>query len=251
MHRARAGWLLAAALIAGCGDSSQNGDGAADQARISDFAGAPDQSARVDLAAADQAAIDQAVPDVAMVGDLAAADTAVPPDQSVPLDSAQAIDMAVPVDLEIPSDFGMAMCANTTKSCGPAGMCVDCTNSAAGHACVSDACGCQSATDCPVGTACDPRTSRCGTACIIPDAGVEWVCNGGCCDATLTGSCQPGTSDSACGTGAFCMDCADTCSPGPVCMAGQCGCSSSTDCTNHASCRIGLMHVTCVMNACQ
>jgi hypothetical protein len=68
------------------------------------------------------------------------------------------------------------------------------------------ACGCNAATDCPVGYACN-SSNQCTTNC----AG-GLTCNGGCCQAiaglALTFACVPGTAVNACGsTGTGCADC--------------------------------------------
>src|SRR5256885_260245 len=126
----RGGWLAVgcALVVVGCGESpNQGGD---DLTMISHGDGAGK--------------------DAAGVGD-AAGDGAVSDDGRAPQP-----DLVPEVD---------ATCDNTPKSCGPPGACVDCTNNLAGNQCVNNACGCNSAADCPMGTACDPNAHTCGASC--------------------------------------------------------------------------------------
>jgi hypothetical protein len=82
---------------------------------------------------------------------------------------------------------------------------MDCTdpnnpNSARGHNCIVFRtlyqCGCNVATDCPVGSACN-GIHQCTTSC---GAGFS-ECNGGCClqVAGVPQTCQPGNTQFACG----------------------------------------------------
>jgi hypothetical protein len=202
-------------LFAGCGGG--------ETPSAADLAGSPPDLARATVdgpPAADlSAATDGEVPDAAGALDLA-----------MEVDLAVEADLAEPADLsEAPSD-GPAGCANTPQSCGPAGACVDCTNNTFGHVCVSSTCGCNSANDCPAGSACDPNTKQCSASC----AG-NLTCNGGCCDGQ---KCIAGNDNDKCGgNGGACA----------VCGGGKPTCESG-NCT--AKCVVGAMSGVCGMGFC-
>lgn len=132
---------------------------------------------------------------------------------------------------------GRCVLGNTSSACGPSGTCLDCANSpSTGFACLSNGtCGCTTADDCPLQTACDTQTGQCSAQCGGPK---DTDCRDGCCDAT--GHCVTGEANNACGTLGTCIDCtAPTCAlpnNGPICHGGVCGCRDSTDCTNKAAC---------------
>jgi hypothetical protein len=130
-------------------------------------------------------------------------------------------------------------CALGQATCGTCGGALECLVGSGG-----DACGCESAQDCPSGQACDPMTHACATACsaLAP-------CNGGCCSAAAGGTCQGGTDPAACGNlGGVCVSCA-TASVGSACNTvtggGECGCGSIFDCSNFSFCDNGECGVSC------
>ena len=105
------------------------------------------------------------------------------------------------------------------SACGSGGDCAVCdAANQSGSVCVSGHCGCTSEGDCPAGRACLlAGIYMCTTACNEPNL---TPCNGGCCSAAFSGTCQPGTADTACGnTGGTCVDCT---SSGAMCMSGTC-----------------------------
>jgi hypothetical protein len=205
-------------------------------------------------------------PDLTMTGggpdglsqDLSMADLSM--DMSAAMDDMAGGDIAMwgGGDLAGPTD-GPPPCQNTPQNCGTPGACVDCTNSANGHQCVTNACGCNSEADCPAGNACNPNTHLCQTACAN-----NLPCNGGCCDGM---SCVAGTDNAKCGaTGGACAACADgtpTCTNG-ACTAtcvvkgqqgGVCGngfcCNAMNQCTaigNGACALAGEACVDCAMS---
>jgi hypothetical protein len=98
----------------------------------------------------------------------------------------------------------------------------DCAADPAGTACVEGHCGCTSQGDCPPANGSNPGRSclLAGIFVCVPDCNKPNVttCNGGCCSAAINGVCQPGTSDTACGTGGnVCVDC-----QGSTCVQGGC-----------------------------
>ncbi len=126
-------------------------------------------------------------------------------------------------------------------ACGGTGACVDCTGKPAGPHCIPGTliCGCNAASDCAAGQACDTSTHTCGTAC---GGTSDTACNGGCCDPTA-GQCVVGTANGACGaTGAACVGCSGgtpTCGAGGSCttacgQAGDGACGAGTCCVGSA-----------------
>jgi hypothetical protein len=134
------------------------------------------------------------------------------------------------------------------STCGAAGgACLDCTLDADGHACVSGGCGCNSASDCPGGTACDTTTNKCTNQCSATQP-----CNGGCCSS---GQCVAGTTLGVCGdSGGLCADC-NTSSMGALCLAtgggGSCGCNNTGDCPSGSSCNLAMHQCVTSCNASQ
>jgi hypothetical protein len=112
------------------------------------------------------------------------------------------------------SASGTCQLGNVQGACGAAGsICQSCVGNANGSACLSSgACGCTKASDCPAGHACDTSQGKCTTAC-----NSNQQCNGGCCSASVGGTCQTGTINAACGSSGVCASC-----PG------------NTDCTTYA-----------------
>src|SRR4051812_26629174 len=84
-------------------------------------------------------------------------------------------DLSASADLSANADGGAACC-------GPG--CLDCSAATVGHACVIDVCGCNAASDCAPGLACNGTTHKCTTQC-----SASQPCNGGCC---LNGLCSDG-----------------------------------------------------------
>ncbi len=120
-------------------------------------------------------------------------------------------------------------CAPGTSesACGSGSACVDCTTSMSGARCRSGKCGCNTADDCPTGTACGPD-HVCTPSCTSGQA-----CHGGCCDGV---SCVAGDSSSACGHGgSLCADCTLGAS-GTACVNGDCGCETEGDCPAGKTC---------------
>lgn len=108
-----------------------------------------------------------------------------------------------------------------TGLCGPT--CVSCAASGTGSACLpSGTCGCNVATDCPSGRACDATTHVCATSCSATQQ-----CNGGCCSAAASGTCVAGASSTACGASGICTDCTIGCPTGAACT-----CSASNACAH-------------------
>jgi hypothetical protein len=115
------------------------------------------------------------------------------------------------------------------------GACTNCLGSPEGDFCMTTNnvmhCGCQFASDCPMGYACDTTSSTCTNRCGL--AGITTVCNGGCCGPNPSGSglvCVVGTDAHACGeTGGLCSDCAQS-TLGLACVSAICGCTQPSDC---------------------
>ncbi len=123
----------------------------------------------------------------------------------------------------------------TTATTTTSGAVTTSTTTATSSTTTTTGAGCNLATDCPLGQACNTVTHACSTDCAAPGT---TGCNGGCCNlVTISmGSCVAGTADAQCGNdGGICDDCVDSCDPGPKCIAGACGCSSDTDCVNDAA----------------
>ena len=134
------------------------------------------------------------------------------------------------------------------SACGVAGSCTDCTTipdctDPTTHAfdcvCSYGNCAppptpvaCSAPTDCPVGQACNRTTGTCTFQC---GAANESNCNAGCCAGNV---CVPGVDDQACGqSGGACVDCVDSCSPGPACLSLQgCGCATNAQCGGANAC---------------
>ena len=141
--------------------------------------------------------------------------------------------------------FCVAGTANT--ACGKSGSCADCTLGNGGI-CLAGTCGCNGASDCATGTACNTTTHFCETTC--GDAS-HTTCNGGCCAGA---TCRPGTANGTCGnSGGACVVCANdlpTCSGGRctascnVPGAGPCGGGFCCDTTRN-TCVSGLASTTC------
>ena len=129
---------------------------------------------------------------------------------------------------------GTACAVETATACGVGGStCQNCVTVDAGAACVSGSCGCNLASDCPVGESCSPALHTCVGTCSSTQP-----CNGGCCNG---GTCSTGLVAGACGdTGGTCTNCAGQ-SVGTACVAeakgGTCGCNSATtDCPANVLC---------------
>lgn len=149
---------------------------------------------------------------------------------------------------------GVCAVDTAAATCGASGaICFDCTSNPDGHVCFKGgmagaACGCNSANDCPTGTACDTATNKCTTSCSATQA-----CNGGCCSSSTGGTCVGGTANNACGSsGNVCADCASdvnghVCEP--IAGGGQCGCTRLADCPALATaCTNGTCAYACVIN---
>ena len=66
-----------------------------------------------------------------------------------------------------PATYGLCATGTQNNNCGAGGVtCVDCTKSMQGHLCLGGAsCGCNGASDCPAGTACDLANHACTGQC--------------------------------------------------------------------------------------
>ncbi len=123
-------------------------------------------------------------------------------------------------------------CTNglSAAACGTSGgVCTNCSSQSTNTACVSGACGCNVAADCPPLNACSPSLHACSLALC---GGANTGCNGGCCTNLASGgTCVAGSSDTQCGgTGGQCANCQTGCNPGPLCIANTCGCRQTSDC---------------------
>ena len=132
------------------------------------------------------------------------------------------------------SQSGVCAPGSDGKACGPSGSsCVDCSQNQAGTACISGGtCGCNAASDCPVGQACDTVAHKCTTTCSDNSP-----CNGMCCvNSACTSTCTGNANGSQCvGQG----------------NVYHCGCFGLTDCAAFEACD-GTMHVcttTCDTNS--
>ncbi len=260
-------FVLAALLVVGCGDTGD--DGATPGPDMGDMAmNMAGRDLRMpegaDLAGVDAAVEDQAMGDAAVEDQGADGDALVAEDMGgdalatdASQDQSAAEDMTMPfADLIMAGgDGAVGTCANNAQSCGMFPMCVDCTNSPAGHACVGVACGCNGAGDCPTGSACNPNTHLCSTSCA---GGLP--CSGGCCDGM---NCVAGTANNACGgNGGACVACGNgtptcaagactaTCAPGGNKGGGACGngfcCGSMNTCVAVDDHDCGLAGAACV-----
>src|SRR5205823_9205098 len=121
--------------------------------------------------------------------------------------------------------------------------CVDCTQSAQGHVCLSNQqCGCNQDSDCaggvcdtvhhtcaqctagtcPSGHCCDTATGTCVTTCVggcCENGACKATCSSGCCDKNATPpTCVAGTANTACGSLGDCDNCESAASKGPFCL---------------------------------
>jgi hypothetical protein len=99
--------------------------------------------------------------------------------------------------------------------------------------------GCSAATGCAVGQACDLGNHTCTSSCSSSQP-----CNGTCCSAASSGTCETTESQTECsavGT-AVCTTCVGNTTAGSACVisgsgpAGACGCNEPTDCPVNESC---------------
>lgn len=145
-------------------------------------------------------------------------------------------------------------CGGQKKTaCGGDGLaCVDCTGNPAGNGCsfATKHCGCDSASDCAVGKACDTKTHICTDACSATQ-----LCNGGCCSGT---KCAAGDTVAACLFGSYAFNANGMCTAcgaaarGTQCLpfgAGlhTCGCTADAQCGGGKVCKYKGLNST---NAC-
>jgi hypothetical protein len=128
---------------------------------------------------------------------------------------------------------GFCSAGTAATTCGTGGTCTDCSKNFGGKACLTDGkCGCNTASDCSTGYACNTTTHACTLDCSATSP-----CNGGCCD-TATSKCTGGYQTATCGkTGGACTSCVGA-AAGPACISstGSCGCSTYTDCPANMAC---------------
>jgi hypothetical protein len=140
---------------------------------------------------------------------------------------------------------GTCQTGTLDAACGSNGaVCGSCVANQNGHKCIAitggGQCGCNLLADCGVGASACDAGHLCVNMCTAGNA-----CQSGCCSSSSSGTCQPGTTVTACGAiGTVCNDCQGNANGNACLINGTCGCSSAGDCPTNQACDGSTHHCT-------